>query len=110
MISEASSTSLKMSTPTPSMRITSLRSRRADLCPSLDGQHAFGGVLVEVAEERVATGLERPHKNNHGRVCRHDLLPVELVALKFLGCRVQILDFELDLLPRRHDQLGGLET
>src|ERR1700716_1977436 len=107
MISEASSTSLNMSTAIPSIRITPLRLRCA--VASFGDQHAFGGVLVEVAEERVAAGLQWPHENSDGRLCRHDLLPVELGAFEFFGRRVLVLDLQLDLLPRGHHQLGWLE-
>src|ERR1051326_5059431 len=64
--------------------------------------HALGGLLVELADEPVFTGLERAHVDRRFRLAGNHLLDLQLLALEFLGRRILVVDDELHLLPGRH--------
>src|SRR5437762_10725403 len=66
--------------------------------------HAFGGLLVEFANELVFARLERPDVEGGRRFTGDDLLAVEVVAVEFLGGGVLVLDHQLHLLAGRHGQ------
>src|SRR6266478_904616 len=93
--SAASSTSRKTSTAIPGTIDFLFRD-----------QDALRGVPVEIAEERIAAGLERTDEDDDLPLGRDDLLAVELIALEFLCGRILVVDDELHFLVRRDRNLG----
>src|SRR5262249_31539781 len=87
-ISAASSTSRKTMIAVASM---------ADFL-LLHDHGALGGLLVVLADEGIAAGLEGPDEDRRGRLAGDHLFAIERVALEFLWRRVAVLDDELDLL------------
>src|SRR4029450_10984182 len=96
MIRPASITSRKTMTSAPNM----LLFRDYD---------AFGGVRVEVADELVATGGERPDAHQTFGLAGNDLLDLERRALEFLGGWVLVGDVDRYALAGRHADFLRLE-
>src|SRR5437762_11619910 len=64
---------------------------------------------VEIVEELVAAGGERPDKNADRRARPDHFLAMQRAALEFGRLGLLVLDRQLDLDPRRDRHLGGLE-
>ena len=64
-------------------------------------ERAFGGVLVILAEELVAAGIERIDLDHRALSAGNHFLGVEIVALELFGGSVSVGDRECQLLIPR---------
>src|SRR5919201_827223 len=66
--------------------------------------------LIEIVDENVAAGLERPHPDLHGLAGGHDLFDPQILVLDLDGLlRVVVRDDEDERLAGLDLDLGGLE-
>src|SRR6266852_2273785 len=97
----------------PSSSAASKASRRVTpkVAPigSLGDDPALGRRLVKIADERIASGLERAHPDLQRLAAGDDLLDPELLALELLGRDVLVGDHEHERYPRLHPDFVRLE-
>src|SRR6516162_11676469 len=97
----------------PMIRPASITSRKTMMsAPNMllfRDHDAFGGVGVELADELVAAGGERPDAHQAFGLAGNDLLDLERGTLEFLGRRILVGDVNRHALARRHAQFLRLE-
>src|SRR5690348_11650879 len=101
---------MTMPTTRPASRTSRRTMRRAASISLLRDDGALGRLLVVLAHELVAAGLQRPDPHRGAAARRHDLLDLERTAVEFLGSTILVVHGDLERLVGWHLHLGGREA
>src|SRR5258707_4441552 len=97
----------------PTIKPASMTSRRtmmkAPIKNSLRDHLALGAIFMELAEEVVSSGDQRPETHDPFAAAGHDLLDPQRLRFELFRRCVLVVDGKRDPLPGGHMQLGRRE-